>query len=144
MNSDNLDQAMPKGFAPHRDLTEAIIGVFYQVYNELGQGFLESVYELAMQAVLEEVGFAVQRQKLIKVHFRGRTVGVFRMDMLVEGCVALELKCCRALDPVHEAQLLNYLRASELEVGLLLNFGSKPQVRRMQISAERKRRLARP
>jgi len=123
----------------HRDLTQVIIGVFYQVYNELGQGFLESVYERAMVILLEEFELLVERQKPISVYFRNRRVGDFRIDLLVERSVALELKVCRSLDPVHEAQLLNYLRATDLEVGLVLNFGEKPEVRRLVLTSDRKR-----
>ena len=109
----------------HRALTEKIIGIFYDVYNELGHGFIESVYEKALEFALSQNGISVQRQIDIAVWFRGKSVGQFSADMLVEECVLLELKACRALDSAHEAQLLNYLRATEIEVGLLLNFGFK-------------------
>jgi len=112
------------------ELTEKIIGVFYDVYNELGHGFLESVYEEAMSIALSQAGMRVDRQVPLKVMFRGYLVGDFRADVLVEKSVLLELKAATGLDPIHEAQLLNYLRATEVEVGLLLNFGPKPQFKR--------------
>ena len=109
----------------HRDLTEKIIGVFYAVYNELGHGFLESVYEQALALALVQAGLNVQRQVPVVVWFRGQKIGDFRADMLVEGLV-LELKAARTIDQAHEKQLLNYLRATDVEVGLLLNFGLGP------------------
>lgn len=119
-----------------------MIGCFYDVYNELGPGFLESVYEASMAIALEESGLAVERQKAVRVHFRGRVAGEYRVDLLVGSVVVVELKCARAIDPAHEAQVLNYLRATELEVGLLLNFGPRPIVRRLVFSNERKTGLA--
>jgi GxxExxY protein len=127
----------------HVELTEKIIGVFYAVYNEVGYGFLESVYEGAMEIALSEAGLTVQRQVPIDVWFRGHQVGTFFADLLVEGLVILELKSARAIDPVFEAQLLNYLRATAIEVGLLLNFGPKPEVKRLAFDNERKKRIAR-
>jgi GxxExxY protein len=127
------------GELKHRTLTEQIIGTFYDVYNELGHGFIESVYEKALEFALTQQGIRVQRQIDIAVWFRGKTIGEFSADMLVEDCVLLELKACRALDSAHEAQLLNYLRGTEIEVGLLLNFGLKPQVRRLVFDNVRKK-----
>jgi GxxExxY protein len=114
----------------HHELTEKIIGVFYDVYNELGHGFLESVYETAMSIALEEKGLKVERQVEIPVWFRGRQIGTFFADLLVEGVVIVELKAVRSIDPAHEAQLLHYLRATEIELGLLLNFGVRPEIKR--------------
>ena len=122
----------------HRELTGAIIGVFYAVYNELGPGFLESVYEAAMAIALAEAGLRVDRQVDIPVWFRGHRVGDFRADLLVQRAVLLEFKSCRAIEPAHEAQLLNYLRATPIEVGLLLNFGPKPQYKRLAFENGRK------
>ncbi len=124
----------------HADVTERIIGVFYSVYNELGYGFLESIYEEAMVIALREAGLSVSGQSPIQVHFRGWVVGEFRADLLIEGVVLLGLKALRQLEPAHEAQLLNYHRATPVEVGLLLNFGPKPQVKRMAFDNTRKRR----
>jgi GxxExxY protein len=124
----------------HRELTQRIIGVFYEVYNELGHGFLESVYENAMAIALREAGLAAFQQAPVTVRFRGEIVGDFRADLLVDAAVIVELKAVSAIDPAHEAQLLNYLRATDIEVGLLLNFGPKPQFRRLAFSNERKGR----
>lgn len=122
----------------HRQLTERILGTFYQVYNELGCGFLESVYGAAMHLALQADGLNAERQTTVAVFFRGRVVGEFRADLIVERRVVIELKACRAIDPAHEAQLLNYLRATELEVGLLLNFGPKPSFKRLAFANSRK------
>jgi GxxExxY protein len=112
---------------------------FYRVYNELGTGFLESVYEAAMAMVLGTMGVGVERQAPVSVRFRGRVIGSFKIDLLVESRVAVELKASRTIDRSHEAQLLNYLRASDLEVGLLLNFGEQPSFKRLAYSNDRKR-----
>jgi len=98
----------------YQELTEAIIRAFYEVYNELGHGFLESVYEEAMSPVLKANGIAAQRQYPLPVWFRGEEIGDFRADLVVAGNVIVELKASRAIEPVHEAQLLHYLRASDL------------------------------
>src|SRR5208282_2321291 len=120
----------------HQELTRKIIGVFYEVYNELGHGFLESVYEAAMLIALREAGLKAEAQVPIAVYFRGNRVGDFRADLMVENAILLELKAARALDSSHEAQLLNYLRATEIEVGLLLNFGTKPEFKRLAYDNE--------
>lgn len=122
-------------------LTKRIIGVFYDVYNELGIGYLESVYESAMCHALRDEGLEVGRQVPVKVWFRGRNAGLFRADLLVERSVVVELKVCRLITPVHEAQVLNYLRATDLEVGLLLNFGVEPEFRRLLYTNDRKKNL---
>jgi GxxExxY protein len=122
----------------HEEVTEKIIGVFYEVYNELGHGFLESVYEQAMVIALGQAGLAVKVQAPIAVYFRGRQVGDFRADILVDDAVLVELKAARALESSHEAQLLNYLRGTAIEVGLLLNFGPRPEFKRMVFDNERK------
>jgi len=123
----------------HRELTQKIIGAFYDVYNELGHGFLETVYERALVIALGETGIRVERQVPIGVWFRGQQIGDFRADLLVEGKVTIELKAARTIDEAHEKQLLNYLRATDIEVGLLLNFGIKPQFRRLVYENERKK-----
>ena len=123
----------------HRELTEKIIGVFYDVYNELGHGFLESVYEQALALALSQAGMMVDRQVPISVWFRGQSIGEFRADTVVDGKVLLVLKAARTIDQAHEKQLLNYLRATDIEVGLLLNFGVKPQFRRLVYENERKK-----
>ncbi len=123
----------------HEELTEKVIGVFYDVYNELGHGFLESVYHKAMVLALRHVGLAVESDVKIPVYFRGQLVGEFEADILVEDKVLLELKAARELDPAHEAQTLNYLRATPIEIGLLMNFGPKPKFRRLAFANDRKR-----
>ena len=115
----------------HRELTQKIIGVFYEVYNELGHGFLESVYQKSLCLALNERGLTVHSPVDIPVWFRGHRVGDFEADVLVEKCVLLELKAVRTLDSSHQAQLLNYLRATDLEIGVLLNFGVKPEFKRL-------------
>ncbi|HMD30630.1 MAG TPA: GxxExxY protein [Candidatus Acidoferrales bacterium] len=122
----------------HAGLTEKVLGVFYDVYNELGHGFLESVYEEAMSIALRQAGLRVDRQLPLKDMFRDFLVGDFRADVVVDRAVLLELKAATGLDPAHEAQLLNYLRATEIEVGLLLNFGPKPQFKRMVFENSKK------
>src|SRR5712692_8258363 len=122
----------------HSEITDKIIRVFFEVYNELGHGFLESVYERSLEIALNSLGLKVRRQIQIPVWFRGKPVGDFTADMLVSDCVLLELKAARALDSAHQAQLLNYLRATEIEVGLLLNFGLKPEFKRLIFDNPRK------
>src|SRR5215472_16870269 len=100
----------------HEELTEKIIGVFFDVNNELGYGFLESVYEQAMMIALESADLEVQQQVPIPSWFRGRQIADFRCDLVVENKVLLELKAAKALDKSHEAQLLNYLKATDIEV----------------------------
>ncbi|HZD32450.1 MAG TPA: GxxExxY protein [Candidatus Angelobacter sp.] len=139
MNTDNSISNVPALVLKHSSITDAIIGAFYEVYNEMGQGFLESVYREAMACVLSAKGLAVEREKAVTVQFRGRTVGTFRTDLLVNSSVIVELKCARALDSAHEAQLLNYLKATQFEVGLLLNFGNRPQFRRMLLDNTHKK-----
>jgi GxxExxY protein len=122
----------------HEEVTRVAIGVFFEVYNELGYGFLESVYREAMVIALRAAGLTIEKELSLRVRFRDRVIGEFRIDLLVSGSVILELKAVRSLEASHEAQLLNYLRASVLEVGLLLNFGPKPQVKRLAFSNWRK------
>jgi len=125
----------------HQELTETVIQAFYEVYNELGHGFLESVYEEAIHRVLRQKTVQVQRQSPLPVWFRGEQIGEFRADLIVANAVIVELKAARALEPSHEAQLRNYLRASNLEVGLLLNFGPVPRIKRMVFANDKKKNL---
>jgi GxxExxY protein len=125
----------------HEELTGKIISVFYEVYNELGHGFLESVYENSLRFALADAGLLVPLKQELVVWFRGREVGRFVPDIVVDSLVILEIKAARAIDPAHEAQLLNYLRATEVEVGLLLNFGPEPQFKRMVFDNHRKKNL---
>ncbi|HXM65282.1 MAG TPA: GxxExxY protein [Candidatus Acidoferrum sp.] len=128
----------------HSDLTSKIIGIFYDVYNELGYGFLESTYATALVVGLEESALSVAQEVPVPVWFRRKKVGQYYADLIVEGVVLLELKAARTLDSAHEAQLLHYLRATEVEVGLLLNFGLRPQFRRLLFDNERKKILENP
>lgn len=128
----------------YRDLTQKIIGIFYEVYNELGHGFLESVYETAFEMALVSKGINGLTQIEVPVWFRGKKIGDFTADMLVEKSVLLELKAGSALNPAHGAQLLNYLRATEIEVGMLLSFGLKPEFKRLAYDNTRKKRGEHP
>jgi GxxExxY protein len=123
----------------HAELTEKVIGIFYDVYNELGYGFLECIYEESLLIALRATGLEVQNQVPVPVWFRQHKVGEFRADVLVENAVMLELKSARILDASHEAQLLHYLRSTEVEIGLVLNFGLRPQFRRLLFDNERKK-----
>jgi GxxExxY protein len=123
----------------HKELTEKVIGVYFDVYNELGFGFLESVYHKSMLIALREAGLTAETQVALPVFFRGHLVGDFLADILVERAVILELKAADDLASAHDSQLLNYLRATECEVGLLLNFGPKPKFKRLAFANERKR-----
>ena len=107
----------------HAELTRSIIGCAFEVINELGSGFLESVYEKAMMIALSDAGLSVQSQKPVKVLFRGKPVGDFYADLVVEEKVMVELKSVKALILEHEAQTINYLNATGIQVGLLINFG---------------------
>lgn len=114
----------------HEEVTERVTAAFYHVYNALGWGFLERVYHRALLYELEKRGLNVVSQARFDVFYDGVPVGEFFTDLLVEDCVILALKSAEGIAPEHEAQLLNYLRASNIAVGLLLNFGPKPQIRR--------------
>jgi GxxExxY protein len=137
----NTDQKLVRDSfsGKHSQTTDRILKVFYDVYNELGGGFLESVYHSALMLALVEEGLDVASQVLVPVYFRGQTVGEFRADMIVNNQVLLELKAAQLLDRVHEAQVLNYLKATTIEVALLLNFGPKPQFRRILLDNDQKR-----
>lgn len=115
----------------HHKLTRKIIRTYYDVYNELGTGFLESVYEKAMFMVLrDDFGLDIVNQKAIKVRFRNIVVGNYQADLLVEDKVIVELKAVSKLLPEHKAQLINYLKATDVELGLLMNFSDKPEFKR--------------
>jgi GxxExxY protein len=123
----------------YETLTEKIIGCFYTVYNRLGYGFLERVYENALLIELRKQGLKAESQVPIHVYYEGQVVGEFFADIVVEDKVVLELKAARRLTVEHEAQLLNELNATEYEVGLLLNFGPKAEVKRKIYDNERKK-----
>ncbi|MCU1287211.1 MAG: hypothetical protein JWO13_3561 [Acidobacteriales bacterium] len=122
----------------HEELTERIIGVFYSVFRELGHGFLESVYEEAMTISLIESGLSVERQVAVPVWYHGKKIADFKADLVVNRLVLLELKAIKRLEQAHEAQTLNYLRATQLEVALLFNFGPSAQLKRLVFDNERK------
>jgi len=107
----------------HEEMTKKILGICFDVLNELGSGFLESVYKKALLLALKQAGVRAQGEVQVEVAFRGENVGIFFADIVVEDKVLLEIKAVRALAPEHQAQVINYLKATGLEVGLLLNFG---------------------
>ena len=123
----------------HCDITDKIIASFYQVYNTLGYGFLEKVYESAMIIELEKANLHVAQQQNIKVYYDNQEIGDYFSDILVNNSVILELKSAETLNEAHKAQLTNYLKATEMEVSLLLNFGKKPQFQRIIFTNDRKR-----
>src|SRR5271163_1615645 len=128
MNTDNTDQVQVRG--KHDDLTQRVIGIFYDVYNVLGYGFLESVYREAMRLALTQAGLRVETEVPVPVSFRGVVVGIFRADLIVEDCLLLELKAVEQIVRQHESQTMHYLRATPIEVALLMNFGPSPRFQR--------------
>ena len=123
MNTDDKDYK-------YQELTEKIIGVFYNVYNTLGYGFLEKVYENAMMLDFDKENITAISQYAIKVFYQDEIVGEYFADILVDNKVIVEIKAVRNLASENEAQLLNYLKATDKEVGLLLNFGPEPEIKR--------------
>jgi len=136
MGADEEDGAFR---GPLFELSERIIGVFFGVLNELGPGFLECVYRRAMCISLVEAGLQVQEEAPIEVWYHGRSVGIFKADIVVNGLVILELKTCEEVKKEFEAQLLHYLRATQIEVGMVLAFGSRGRFRRLSLTNDRKR-----
>ena len=127
----------------HEDLTNRIICAFYNVYNILGSGFLEKVYENALVIELKKIGLTVSQQESVKVYYDGMQVGDYYADIIVNALVILELKAAESLKNEHFAQLTNYLKATDIEVGLLLNFGKKPEFKRIVLGNESKSSLTR-
>jgi GxxExxY protein len=123
----------------HRNLSNTILKIYFEVYNELGYGFLEKVYQNAMYFELKSQGYKVEAQKQIKVYYKSQLVGDYFSDLLIEDSIILELKACECLMDEHKAQLLNYLKATELEIGLLLNFGTTPEFKRSIYTNDRKK-----
>lgn len=123
----------------HKKITDEILRAFYDVYNQLGFGFLEKVYQNAMYLELKSKGFKVEAQKPIKVYFKNQVVGEYYADLLIDDKVIVELKACELLMNVHVAQTINYLKATESEVGLLLNFGEEPEFKRIIYTNDRKK-----
>lgn len=134
MNTDYPDYKDNK----YKELTEKIINIFYRVYNKLGYGFLEKVYENAMMKELKKAGIPTVSQSSIKVFYEGEIIGEYFADILVDDKVIVEIKAAKSLVIENEAQLLNYLKATDKEVGLLLNFGPKPEIRRKVFDNHRK------
>lgn len=122
----------------HEALTEEIIYWFYQVHCKFGFGFLEKVYKNALYLELTNAGLKCETEKPINVYYNGTVVGVFYADIVVDGKVILELKAVESMCKEHEYQLINYLKACELEVGLLLNFGKKAEMKRLIYTNDRK------
>ena len=121
----------------HRDLTDLIIKTFYDVYNELGYGFLEKVYQNSLFIELKARGLNVEAQKQIKVYYKNVAVGEYYADLIVNDAIILELKATEVIVKEFEFQLINYLKATDIEVGLLLNFGVKPEFRRKVFENDR-------
>ncbi len=109
----------------HADISEQIIGCFFEVISELGSGFLEKVYKNALFLALKQKGLNVSTEQVFEVVFRKHLIGKYIADLIVENLIVIELKCCKTLLPEHQAQLINYLKASGLPVGLLVNFGNQ-------------------
>ena len=114
----------------HKEITAKIIECAFKVHKNLGFGFLESVYRNALIVELPKVGLYAEMEKKIQVHYDGQLIGDFIADIIVENKIILELKCVKQINPVHEAQLVNYLKATGMEVGLLINFGEKVEIKR--------------
>ena len=114
----------------HKDPTDIILKSFYKVYNNLGYGFLEKVYENALLYELRNQGLDCEKQKPIKVYYEQIQVGEYYADIIVNECIILELKAAESIAEEHEFQLINYLKATEIEIGLLLNFGKNPEFKR--------------
>ena len=120
------------------DITKQIIKAYYKVYNTLGYGFLEKVYQKALLIELRDMGFECQEEAQIKVYYGQAQVGDYRADIIVNNSVIIENKAAEVLVEEHEFQLINYLKATEIEVGLLLNFGKKPEFKRKIFTNDRK------
>jgi GxxExxY protein len=125
----------------HQSITNTILKVYYEVYNELGHGFLEKVYQNAMYFELKARGLKVESQKEIKVYFKQQLVGEYYSDLIVENKVIIELKATEVLMNAHVAQTINYLRATLIEIGMLLNFGAEPEFKRLIYTNNKKSNL---
>ena len=122
----------------YKDITQKIIKAYYKVYNTLGYGFLEKVYQKALLIELREMGFKCEEEVPIKVYYAGKNVGEYRADIIVDESVIIENKATESLVEENEFQLINYLKATDIEVGLLLNFGKEPQFKRKIFTNDRK------
>ena len=125
---------------PHQELTKSIIGIYYNVYNELGFGFLEKVYHKALLIELRKNGYKIDSEKKVNVYYKNEVVGEYIPDVIINEAVIVELKCVEYLTDIHENQLLNYLKATDCEVGLILNFGNDPQFIRKIFTNDLKKR----
>ncbi len=123
----------------HKELTNKIINCYYTVYNTLGYGFLEKVYENSLMIELNKQGIRAEKQKPIKVYYDDELVGEYFADIIVEDTIIIELKAAEFLIEEHELQLINYLKATDKEIGLLLNFGKKPEFKRKIFTNDRKK-----
>jgi GxxExxY protein len=119
----------------HGELTKEIIGAFFTVYNELGYGFVESVYKRALVVELQSRGISCEREVMLTVYYKGVDVGEYRADLVVEGKIIVEVKTADKIASIHEVQLINYLRAAKLTLGLILNFGQTATFRRLILTA---------
>jgi GxxExxY protein len=128
---------MNKEIVP-KELVDIILSEFYIVHNDLGYGFLERVYQNALYFALKDEGLKCETEKSINVYHNGRVVGEYRADLLVEDKILLELKACETINPAHEAQLINYLKATNIEIGYVLNFGRKAEFSRKIFTNDRK------
>jgi GxxExxY protein len=135
-------EAQKKFEGKHSELPGKILGAFFQLERELGFGFSEKVYESALEVLLTELGMIVEKQKDIFVYYHGKVVGTYKADMIVNGVVLLEIKSVEKIIDAHDAQLLNYLKATEIEVGLLLNFGRQAEFHRKIYDNPRKGSLS--
>ena len=124
----------------HQELSNKIIKAFYKVYNELGFGFLENVYQNALYLELKNQNLVVEAQKAIEVFYQNTRVGLYKADLIVENTIIIELKAVEYSLEEHELQLINYLKATNMEVGLLLNFGKAPEIRRKIFTNDRKKK----
>ena len=130
MNTDKVQS--DNAIYPEADLSEKILGAAFTVHNTLGVGFLEKVYENALAHELRRAGISIEQQKPVQVRYNGTVVGDYQADLIVDGRILVECKAVSGFDPTHEAQILNYLRATGIRVGLLLNFGrARLQYRRL-------------
>ena len=123
----------------HEEKTQKIIKAFYKVYNTLGYGFLEKVYQKALLIELRSMGFHCKEEYPIQVYYLTNKVGDYRADIIVDDCVIIENKAAEGLVEENEYQLINYLKATDIEVGLLLNFGKKPEFKRKIFTNDRKK-----
>ena len=120
----------------HKDITAKIIECAYKVGNTLGYGFLENVYQNALMIELQKNGLTAQKELPLKVYYDDQIVGDYVADIIVAGKIVLELKSVKELHPAHEAQLINYLKATGIEIGLLINFAEKVEIKRRVLSAQ--------